>query len=121
FKFEDTKVFAALNALFPRTPRRNDYNSLDEYKKAVAAYDEAIIKYNNYKTSNEFETLVKGAFKEAVEAYKAEYNSLVSKYGSNLDYMKKWIEEEWAVTGVGAATNVIFPGPETEQFSSLIL
>ncbi|MBQ6968626.1 MAG: hypothetical protein IJP84_12085 [Lachnospiraceae bacterium] len=106
FKYEDTVLAAKLNPMYPVVPRRSECGSLEDYQKKVEEYRKALNIYNRYINSEEFKALYRAEFEKAVKAYRAEYNAIVAKYGSKLDYMQKWIEEIWAPGNL----NLVFTG-----------
>ena len=104
FTYPDEDVMKLLTP--PKPVRRRDFSmdaaGTEKFKAAAREYDKLWQEYTDYTNSvdagdGKFQETARAAFKEAAEAYKAEYDSVVAKYSSHLDYFKKYIEETWAV------------------------
>ncbi len=98
FGYEDTVLSAKLAPLYPVAPKRSECSSLEDYQKKVQDYKVNLEKWNDYVGSEEFQALGRAEFEKAVKAYRDEYNAVVTKYGSKLDYMQQWIEKTWIAT-----------------------
>ena len=106
FVFEDTEVFKLLNP--PVAPKRSEFSGdaagTEKFKEAVRKYVSDLREFNQYKDSDAFKVEARKGFQKAIEAYIAQVNEDKIKYGSHLDYFRKWIEEDWAVNN----DNIVF-------------
>ncbi len=124
FFFEDNKVMNALIAKFTPAPKRSECSDAADYQKKVEDYRVARAAFDGtggYTHSDEFLDMALAAFKEAEAAYKAQYASLTSRFGSKLDYYQKWIEETWAtdINNYNAAFAYVNPG-DTPTFPYIV-
>ncbi len=103
FPIVDNDVFKLLIAKFMPAPKKSEWGS--KYSDNVQEYLSKKEVYENYINSEEFKKAARDGFKKAREAYKAQYAALKTTYGSNLDYLTKWIEGD--VNGWAAANNAI--------------
>ena len=94
FSYTDTEVVKLVKA--PVAPKRSDFESDEKgFKDAVQNYVEEKRVFDEYKNSDAFKAEARKGFQKAIEAYRAYYEEMKTKYGDKLDYFKKWIEEEW--------------------------